>query len=227
MKASQRGLADKTIFLIIFCVALAAGLGLWLGQRFFSAKMPEMRQQNRPFASILLYPGAKEIAPFELRYSTGEKFDLAALRGKNTLIVFGFTTCPDVCPTTLSGVKASLAQLAPNVRPQVLMVSIDPARDLPQKLGDYVHFFSPEFKAATGSVEQLTPFAANLGAVFEKAPAEPGQSAASYAANYMMSHTSSIFLIGTDAKLHAIIRQPFDWRQIGYDLSVYFKEKQQ
>ncbi len=213
----QHGLADKSLFLIIFAAAIAAGLGLWLGQRLFANKPPAMHNTPRDYPSLLVYPAPKAIAPFALQMTDGSAFDRNAFKARYTLLTFGFTTCPDICPTTLTGLKQVKAAIPEALRPQIILVSIDPERDTPAKLVEYLQFFDPSFAGATGDIPSLTSFAANLGAVFEKQAAEPGQAADAY----MMAHTTSLFLIGPDGHLLAIMRQPFDWRQIGYDLSVY------
>jgi protein SCO1 len=214
---SQHGLADKALFLIIFAVAIAAGLGLWLGQRLFANKPPAMHNAPREYASMLVYPTPKAIAPFALQMTDGSAFNVDALKGRYTLLSFGFTTCPDICPTTLTGLKQVNTAVPEALRPRIMLVSIDPERDTPAKLAEYLQFFDPSFVGATGDIGSLTSFAANLGAVFEKEPAEPGQAADAY----MMAHTTSLFLIGPDGHLLAMIRQPFEWRQISRDLSVF------
>ena len=140
---SQVGLADKHVFLIIFLVAIAAGVGLWLGSQVSrsnaTASMPAVDTALNPHAykSLLIYPKAKTIAPFNLKKSDGSDFTLAQLQGHWSLLSFGFTTCPDICPTTLTELGAVFGILKlpsyQSAAAQVVFVSIDPQRDTPEK----------------------------------------------------------------------------------------------
>ena len=123
-RSSQVGLADKHVFIIIFLVAIAAGLGLWLGSQVMPWQHAEHQQvptspsvsaasapadagvDPHAYKSLLVYPAPKTLAPFSLKNSDGSDFSLAQLQGHWTLLSFGFTTCPDICPTTLTELNA-------------------------------------------------------------------------------------------------------------------------
>jgi protein SCO1 len=238
-RSKQAGLADRQIFLIIFLLAVAAAFGLWLGQRVFiggddahMSAIPESTHATRAFdphsfKSLLVYPAAKVIAPFNLTRSDGTSFGLPQLQGRWTLLSFGFTSCPDICPTTLTELGAVLGILKlPSLsasRAQIAFVSIDPERDTPEILDSYVVHYHSEFIAATGSLPALTGFATNLGAVFEKDSNGPG------AQDYTMAHTASIFLINPQGQLAAIARpleqSVFDWPQLRADIPAYLTEQ--
>ena len=232
----QIGLADKHVFLIIFLVAIAAGLGLWLGsqvQTSSSTQVPastaDANVDPHAYKSLLVYPVAKAISPFSLRNSDGTEFTLAQLQGHWTLLSFGFTSCPDVCPTTLTELNAVFGILKlpsfQSAAAQIVFVSIDPERDTPENLDSYVKHYNPAFIAATGEIPQLTAFATNLGAVFEKEANGPG------ALDYTMAHTASIFLINPQGQLAAIARPVeqslFDWPQLRNDVPAFLTSKMQ
>ena len=232
---SQVGLADKHVFLIIFLVAIAAGFGLWLGSQMLPGKRPtssnaqatatppDNRVDPHAYKSLLVYPAAKTIAPFSLKNSDGSEFTLAQLQGHWTLLSFGFTSCPDICPTTLTELSAVFGILKlPSYQAaaaQVVFVSIDPERDTPESLSGYVAHYNPAFMTTTGDIPALTAFATNLGAVFEKEANGPG------AQDYTMAHTASIFLINPQAQLAAIARpvaqSMFDWPQLRNDIPAF------
>ena len=230
----QVGLADKHVFLIIFLVAIAAGLGLWLGSQVptsTGAQVPaataDASVDPHAYKSLLVYPAAKAILPFSLKKIDGTEFTLAQLQGHWTLLSFGFTSCPDVCPTTLTELSAVYGILKlPSLQAaaaQIVFVSIDPERDTPENLASYVTHYNPAFIAATGDVPSLTAFATNLGAVFEKQANGPG------AQDYTMAHTASIFLINPQGQLAAIARPAeqslFDWPQLRNDVPAFLSSQ--
>ena len=105
---------------------------------------------------------------------------LADFRGSAVLLYFGYTWCPDVCPTNLGFIAQALEQLqeAERARVRVLFVSVDPERDSPKRLADYAGFFAPEVMGVTGTPEQVAEVAALYGAAYRKV--EVGESAAGY-----------------------------------------------
>jgi protein SCO1/2 len=193
----------------ILLVALAAGLGLWAGQRWFAAP------PRAPLAATLLYPQPRELPPFRLDGGDGTPIDAAALGGRWTLVFLGFTHCPDVCPTTLADLgraQKALLDLAPEIRPQVLFVSADPERDTPQKTAEYARFFSPGALGATADHARLEAFARSLGMVYMKSELENG--------DYTVDHSSRIALLDPQARLAGQIAPPLDAAKIAADLRI-------
>ena len=194
---------------LIVIAAAAAGLGLWAGQRMTAGPAAE-----RPaLAATLLYPEPREIRPFELRRTDGTVFDREALRGRWTLMFFGFTNCPDVCPTTLATLRGIGKVLAsdPSAPPVgMVFVSVDPERDTPDVLRDYVAYFSKDVVAVTAEIPQLEAFARDLGVVFAKSPLERG--------GYTMDHSAQIVLLDREGRMAGIIRPPHDPAAIVSDL---------
>ena len=228
---SQVGLADKHVFLIIFLVAITAGLGLWLGSRVQTssnvANSADAGIDPHAYKSLLVYPAPKTIAPFSLKNSDGTDFSLAQLQGHWSLLSFGFTSCPDICPTTLTELSAVYGILKlPSYQAaaaQIVFVSIDPERDTPENLDGYVKHYNPAFIAVTSDIPTLTAFATNLGAVFEKEANGAGPQ------DYTMAHTASIFLINPKGQLAAIARPAaqsmFDWPQLRSDIPAFIDGK--
>jgi protein SCO1 len=130
---------------------------------------------------------------FTLTDQDGKPFALSSLEGKVALIFFGYTMCPDACPTTLSKLSSAYARLTPEERARVkaIYITIDPERDTPQVMKDHLTYFGVDAIGLTGTVEETTKVASQFGAHFEKTNDKT-------AAGYLMSHTVSVF--GLDAK---------------------------
>ena len=194
---------------IIVLAAVAAALGLWLGAKFAQAPRGDGPK------TALVYPAARDVPAFELDRADGGKLTNADLRGAWTLVFFGYTHCPDVCPTTLGTMKQLEAKLRekPVATPvRIVFISVDPARDTPKALSDYVGYFSKSFIAATGDDDRLQALASALGVVFIKSPQAGG--------DYTMDHTASLLAIDPQGRLHALFRPPFDAGAIADDLRV-------
>lgn len=206
-------LNDRRFILLAAAVALlsaAAGFSLW------------MLSQARPastYESLLVLPEPRVLGDFNLVDQRGEDFSLADLRDRWSLLFFGFTHCPDICPSTLydlQQVNQSLAAAAATAEPwQVVFVSVDPERDTPQRLGEYVAWFDPDFVGVTGAPEQLAPLAMRIGVAFRIADHEPG------AANYTVDHSASVFLTDPQGRLHGVFPAPHDAAAMARDLAAF------
>lgn len=193
----------------ILLVALAAGFGLWAGQRWFApaAVVPKR------LANTILYPQPKLLPAFRLDGSEGKSLDAAALRGRWTLLFLGFTRCPDICPTTLAllaDAEKSWSDLPEARRPRILFVSADPERDTPQKTAEYARYFSPTALGATADHTRLEPFLSSLGMVYMKIPTQGDE--------YTIDHSNSIAVLDPDVRLVGLIRPPLDSTRIAADL---------
>lgn len=187
MQASPKASSTTALLVLVGFVAVSAGL-------IFAAT----RGSKAPDIPGLLWPDPPVLANFSLQGSAGKPIDQHSLEGRWTLLFFGFTNCPDVCPTTLAVLKQTVARLAdyPPFREQgqVLFISLDPARDTPAQLGQYVQHFDTRFLAATGDDAALDAVTVPLGVI--RAKVEDGSG------GYSIDHTASIFLI--DPKLRVI-----------------------
>jgi protein SCO1/2 len=127
---------------------------------------------------------------FDLLDHAGQRRSAADFHGQWMLVFFGYTFCPDVCPTTLATVSAILDELGPPAeRLQPLFVTVDPERDSPQVLADYVQAFHPRIVGLTGSAEEIARTAANYRVYYAKVEQEdvPG--------GYVMDHSAFIYLV--------------------------------
>jgi len=173
--------------------------------------------QQPSTATLMVLPEPRVIADFDLVDDGGQPFSLENLRGHWTLMFFGFTNCPDVCPSALYDlnlVTEQLKELRGEKLPatQVVFVSVDPERDTPEKLSEYLAYFNPEFIGVTGSQAQLAPLTMQLGIAYEIEEHEPG------AENYNVYHSVSFLLTNPDGNLFGVFPAPHDAGKIASDL---------
>ncbi|MCI2282680.1 SCO family protein [Colwellia sp. MSW7] len=146
----------------------------------------------------LYYQEPREIKPFKLTDHNGQLFSKKQLNGKWSLVFFGYTSCPDVCPTTLQNLGFIYDELkAISANSQVLLVSVDPKRDTQEKLSQYIAYFNAEFIALRGGHEVLFPFARNMGLMY--AISGEGE-------DYLVDHSASIVLVNPDGNIAAIFK---------------------
>jgi len=156
--------------------------------------------------------------PFDLIDQTGRRRTDADFRSKLLLVYFGYTYCPDICPTDLMAIAAAIDQLGPaDEGIQPLFITIDPERDTVEQLAGYVGAFHPRLIGLTGTAEQIRKVALAYKVYYAKVPAPDGT-------DYAIDHTSFIYLVGRDGKylgffppntpaerLVEIVRQHLEW----------------
>jgi protein SCO1 len=155
----------------------------------------------------LLWPNPRLIAPFKLHTSDGSEFTEANFANHWTLIFFGFTNCPDICPSTMTTLKQLYEQWGSDANVehnlQIVFVSVDPERDDDAALMNYVSYFHPSFVGVTGNEDDLSSFAGQFGALFMKVNSAgvPG---------YAMDHSASIILVAPSAHFVGIFSPPHE-----------------
>ena len=156
--------------------------------------------------------GAEYARDFALESAGGGPRKLADYRGKVVVIFFGFTQCPDVCPTTLSDLAEVRKRLgADGERLQVIFVTIDPERDTPAVLTQYVPGFDPSFVALYGTPEQIAATAKEFKIFYQKVPGKT-------ATSYTMDHTAGSYVIDKDGRVRLFIRHGASVDEIVSDL---------
>ena len=192
------------LVMIAVVVAALAG-GFWAAHALRDTAPPDSD------AAVLETP--RDPGAFALVDHRGAPFGPAQLRDRWTLWFFGFTNCPDVCPTTLtmlSGVDRALAD-AGAARPAVIMVSVDPARDTPEALAAYVPFFNDAFTGVTGAQGEVLQLAERLGIIVRYLARDDG--------SYTVEHGASLLLTGPDGLVHAVFTAPHDPDALARDLA--------
>ena len=185
-------------------VGLATVLGLaagWMGSVGpWRAPAPES-----PPPPGVLWPNPRPVGEFMLRDHHGRAFTRERLAGAWTFMFFGYTHCPDICPTTLATLRAVEHGLRGHASAprQHVFVSVDPARDTVEHLAAYVSLFGPAFLGVTGGDEELLELTRQVGAVFFRG--EPDDDG-----SYFVDHTASVVLIDPRGRLVALFGMPHD-----------------
>ena len=171
-------------------------------------------KQLLPPKYALYYKQARSISAFTLTDELGQPFNNTQLLDKWSLVFFGYTSCPDVCPTTLQNLNfiyEDLTTIAGNS--QVLLVSVDPKRDTTEKLEQYIGYFNPNFKALRAEHDVLFPFSRNLGLMYaitskeaSKATSKDEVDVPAGDESYWVDHSASLVLINPAGKISAIFR---------------------
>ena len=144
--------------------------------------------------------GADYGRDFSLTDQNGRTRTLADFRGKVVVVFFGYTRCPDVCPTTLADLKAAREQLGDEgKRVQVLFVTVDPERDTPQLLASYVPAFDPSFLGLYGDAAATARVAKEFKVFFQKVPGKTPDS-------YSVDHTSASYVFDPQGRLRLLVR---------------------
>jgi protein SCO1/2 len=184
------------------------------------------------FAAVLLAAGCSPSAPsFRSTDITGASFgrelalkdhagrprSLADFRGKAVVVFFGFTHCPDVCPTALSTIKEAVERLgADKGRVQVLFVTVDPERDTPDLLSRYVTAFDPSFIGLYGSAEEIARAAREFKVFYQKVPGKTPES-------YTVDHSTGMFVFDPQGRLRLFAAHGQGAEALAHDLGMLLR----
>ena len=204
-------------------VALAAMLaGAWLAATY---RENDSRAVLLPDQAMTLFPDPKPLTAFALTDHRNRVFDLSRLKGKWSFLFFGYTHCPDICPTTLAVLARARENIVNNMtrrasaasratgntvgaeNVQFVFVSVDPNRDTGDILRQYVTYFHATFLGVTGDDTQIRNLAGQLGAAYQVSIA-PGME------NYPVNHSAAVFLLDPQARYHAVFTPPLDAKAI-------------
>jgi protein SCO1/2 len=197
----------------VLVAILALATGYWLSD-YLLGKHPKLSGIH---GTVLGEP--RDVQPFTLIDHTGKHFDNRSLQGRWSFVFFGYTHCPDVCPTTLS-VLNSVAHKLEGLENQVqfVFISIDPERDTPGNLGQFVSSFNSTFIGATGTDETINALTRQLGVIYTRVTETSG-SDDSGKDNYLMDHSASVLLFDPAGRFHAVFTPPLD----ATDMAIDFK----
>lgn len=190
---------------VALCLAFAAVVvGLYV---YSVTRTPVLSHEELAARGVFLFPQPREIAPFELETHSGEPFTLEDLQGRWSFLFFGFTNCPDICPTTMSVLGQARRRLEEEQPDAVgefqgVLVTVDPERDDAETLARYVQAFSPSFIGVRGDLEATAAFTTQVNVAFVKVPAGDG--------GYQVDHTANIVIVNPRGHYHGFIRMPHD-----------------
>lgn len=194
-------------------------LGAWF---YFNTHREEIERPVLSSATVFDHPRA--ISNFQLMDDHTKPFSLKNLQGHWNLVFFGFTNCPDLCPTTLAMLNQVYNRLTlqkQNPLPQIVFISVDPEQDSPKKIADYLSSFSPHFLGATGSPEQLDKLTKELNVLYTKVDQPSGNSQ-----NYSIDHSGSILIINPKGEFYGVFTPPHNIAKITSDLQGIMNAKE-
>ena len=202
---------QKTVFILVALVALVLGLTV--------NKVLSGKGQGDPTAlidaGIILLPQSRTLPAVKMVDQDGQPVVIDELKGKWSLLFFGYTFCPDICPTTLAQLRQIKSELPKEAvdKLQVVLVSVDPNRDTPQQLKQYLGYFDKDFKGLTASsVEDLQKLANAVSIPF--IPADTSKP------NYTVDHSGNLAVIGPDGTQRGFIRAPLNNQKLVAQLPV-------
>jgi len=188
---------------------MLAVTGLVLGAVFAFAALRGLHQSEVPKAAATVTGKALIGGPFTLTDQSGKRVTDKDFVGHYTLVFFGFTHCPDICPTALQVVSAALDKLGDAGKDIVpVFISLDPERDTPAVLAEYIKSFNPRYVGLTGSKEEVAAAAKAYRVFFEVVPDEKN------AADYTIDHAAIIYLMGKDGQFVTHIPHTTDVDQV-------------
>jgi len=180
-------------------IAIVLGVGLVGLFQFFNKQPPAAPEH------ALILPEPRPIAAFNLVDNQDKPFTEQNLIGQWDILFFGYTSCPDICPATLQMMQQAWKQLEQqNATHDVrfVFITVDPARDTPEQLSNYLNYFNPAFVGLTGDEQQIAKLSEQFGVFFIKNPQENG--------NYLMEHTGSVMFVDPKGRYYANLSPPFN-----------------
>lgn len=193
----------NSIVAAVLVIALTAGIFVAL----------RLQQPPAELRSALVLPAPTPLPEFALVDQFGNNVSRETFRGHWSLVFFGFTNCPDICPVTLqilASATQNLRAAGQQTLPRIVLVSVDPERDTPELIGKYVDYFGDGNLGVTGSLEELTKLTSALGIYFEKQPGDGG--------NYAVDHSAAVLLVDPAGNLHALFTGPHTVADYEHDL---------
>ncbi|KAF0861928.1 SCO family protein [Pseudomonas sp. LD120] len=207
---------QKTVFILVALVALVLGLTV--------NKVLSGKGQGDPTAlidaGIILLPQSRTLPAVKMLDEDGQPVMIDELKGKWSLLFFGYTFCPDICPTTLAQLRQIKSELPKEAvdKLQIILVSVDPGRDTPAQLKQYLGYFDKDFQGLTGaSIEDLQKLANAVSIPF--IPADTSKP------NYTVDHSGNLAVIGPDGRQRGFIRAPLNNQKLVAQLPVMLQRQ--
>jgi protein SCO1/2 len=189
---NNRAMSNR-YWISVGAIAVAAALaGVYVARMLHQPAVPSLE-------SGTALPTPRVLAPFNLVDTHGSAASAATLRGHPTLVFFGFTHCPDVCPTTLALLTSVQKQLAiPDLK--IALISVDPERDTPEQLGKYISSFGGDLIGLTGSAPEIVNASRSFGVAASRVDLPGG--------DYTMDHSATVFVLDSAARIIAVFTPP-------------------
>jgi protein SCO1/2 len=195
----SRGIRLTVLVIVIFMTVIVGGF-------VYRIQQPRvMTETEMKVNGLYLLETPRKFEEFSLVDHRGEAFTREQLEGVWTLVFFGFTYCPDICPTTMTFLNEFVGELEGTEveDTRVVMISVDPARDTVEQLASYVPYFNPDFTGVTGEFLDIHRFATSLNTPFRKVPGQTGD-------DYQVDHSANVVLINPRGDYHGFFKAPLD-----------------
>ena|SRR5688572_16867303 len=200
-------MTKRYVFLSAAFAAAAAIAGMYLARVLLQPVVGQLE-------SGTALPEPAGLAEFSLVDTRGAKITPAELRGHPTLVFFGFTYCPDVCPTTLALLATLQKELAPAYEElgglKVALITVDPERDTPEQLGKYISSFGGDLIGLTGSPPEIVKAQKSFGVAASRVDLAGG--------SYTMDHSATVFMLDSQARRVAVFTPPLRSEALMRDL---------
>jgi len=193
----QKAAIRRTVIMVIAFILLVVYGFIWRMNQPVTMNDDQLRANG---AIVLNQP--RIFSDFELIDHRGEVFNIARMQDVWTMVFFGFTNCPDICPTTLATLNDTYSKMkdSEKERLQIVMISLDPERDTVETLAQYVPYFNEEFIGVTGNKHLIRRLTAELNVAYNKVPLE-GE-------DYTMDHSTQMVLINPKGHYHGFFKAP-------------------
>ena len=199
MKKNKQTLSKRRVFLPLLVASYGLILGILFGE-FTRNDLDSFKAEG------ILWPSPPKLNEFFLIDKDNLPFTLDDLKGRWSIMFFGFANCPDICPSTLMEISKAERKLREipefGNSGQLIFISVDPERDTPTVLKTYVSHFSSSLQAASGSQEELQILAKSVGAIFLTVDSDSNNN------SYSIDHSAGIFFVSPDATLFSVLTQP-------------------
>ncbi len=204
--AKDKTLRTPILLIIILIAIVALALGIWLQSDIHKSKKPLAIKNG----TVLARP--VPLKPFTLTSDEGKPFTNNSLKGHWSLLFFGFTSCPMICPTTLSELNKAYDTLRLNKKkpPQIVFISVDPKRDSNSRIHNYLANFNSHFIGVTGDASQIDKLTKTVGIAYLKSK-KSGEK------NYQIEHSGAILVINPKGEWVALLRAPHSGDAIAKD----------
>ncbi|MEO8063792.1 MAG: SCO family protein [Pseudomonadota bacterium] len=185
-------------------IAVAAALaGVYVARMLNQPAVPALESGTS-------LPTPRVLAPFNLLDTKGAPASAETLRGHPTLVFFGFTHCPDVCPTTLA-LLTSLQKKAAIPNLKIALISVDPERDTPEQLGQYISSFGGDLIGLTGTAPEIVNASRSFGVAASRVDLPGG--------DYTMDHSATVFVLDSGARVVAVFTPPLKSAELMRDIA--------
>ncbi|HZJ94146.1 MAG TPA: SCO family protein [Thiopseudomonas sp.] len=208
MTHSSKG---RRLFLSILGIGLAVGFGLLMG-KYLTVDDRSFSQAAVHDAGIIRLPSSRALPALQLTSTRNTVQDTQALTGQWSLVFFGYTFCPDICPTTLAELRKLNKLLPEDIKSnlQILMVSVDPQRDTVDQLQQYLQYFDPSFIGLTGELSDIQTLSNALSIPF--IPGDTSQP------HYTVDHSGNLAIIQPDGRQFGFVRAPLEIEKLAAQL---------